>query len=146
MSKADKPPQWYNVYKGNDEAKFFRSLNRDKKYKWRSTSALANESGLSKTRVEEIVLKYLYDGKNPIGMVIQSPTNEDHWSYWENTPELLKKIPDSISVEDKNNRIDKAMGCQIVFNGFSLGTDSSSIDLKKSESPSLDYLQSLESW
>lgn len=109
MPKKDKPPQWYNVYEGNDEANFFRCLGRIEKYKWRSTSALATETGLTKSRVEEIVLKYLYDGRNPLGMVMQSPTNEDHWGYWERVPELLKDIPDSISKADKDQRINKAL-------------------------------------
>lgn len=139
MSKK-KPPQWYNVYEGNDEAKFFRGLNRSSKYTWRSTSALSSESGLSKMRVEEIVLKYLYDGKNPLGMVLQSPTNEDHWGYWERVPELLHKTVSSISNEDKKNRIDKAMGCEIVLNN---GLQWAEIDKTYCMRPS-DTLQSLE--
>jgi hypothetical protein len=109
MSKKKQPPHWYNVYKGDDEAKFFRCLTRVAKYKWRSTSALSAESGLDKDRVEEIILKYFYDGKNPVGMILQSTTNEDHWGYWEQAKDMLVDEPKTIAATDKNKRIDKAM-------------------------------------
>ncbi|MHA2043394.1 MAG: hypothetical protein ACW99G_01295 [Candidatus Thorarchaeota archaeon] len=109
MSKKKQPPHWYNVYKGDDEAKFFRCLTRIAGYKWRSTSALSAESGLDKSCVEKIIVKYLYNGKNPIGMILQSSTNEDHWGYWEQNKEFLVDRPTSIANADKKSRIDKSM-------------------------------------
>ena len=61
------PPKWHNIYSGSDEAKFFRVLARNPKFDWRSTGAIAKEAGLTKDKVEEILLKYFYDGKKHRG-------------------------------------------------------------------------------
>lgn len=102
------PPHWYNVYpqgtkKGDDEAKFFKVLARNPQYKWRSTSAIAKESGLSKQRCEEIVSKYV-----KLGVVIKSAKNENSWAYWERVPKTLAAHLDdrSIGQRDKDARID----------------------------------------
>jgi hypothetical protein len=102
------PPHWYNVYpqgtkKGDEEAKFFKVLARDPKYKWRSTSAIAKEAGLSKQRTEEIVSKYI-----KLGVIIPSKKNENSWAYWERVPKTLAAALDnrSIGQKDKDARID----------------------------------------
>lgn len=106
MSKI-KPKKWTEVYpvgtkEGNEESRFFKSLARHQKYVWRSSAALAKESGLSLKRVEEIISKY-----SKINMVFQSPQNEDHWGYWERVPYLLPNKYISLSDVDKNERINK---------------------------------------
>jgi hypothetical protein len=102
------PPHWYNVYpqgtsKGDDEAKFFKVLARNLQYKWRSTSAIAKESGLSKQRCEEIVSKY-----TKLGVVIPSEKNENAWAYWERVPKTVAAALDqrSIGQKDKDRRIE----------------------------------------
>lgn len=102
------PPHWYNIYPqgtkaGDEEAKFFKVLARNPKYKWRSTSAIAKEAGLSKKRTEEIVSKYA-----KIGVVIPSKKNEGTWAYWERVPKTLAQALDnrSIGQRNKDDRID----------------------------------------
>lgn len=95
-----KPKKWIEVYKGDEEARFFKSLARHPKYDWRSVAAVSKESGLSKERVEEMILKYF--GMN---MVFQNPKNEDHWGYWERVPHMVPEERGSISDEDKKERI-----------------------------------------
>lgn len=100
-----KPKKWTEVYpqgtlEGDEEARFFKSLARNPKYDWRSTAAIAKESGLGQRRVEEIISKYLK--KN---MVFQSPSNEDHWGYWERVPHMLPEEYRSASDADKDKRI-----------------------------------------
>lgn len=100
-----KPKKWTEVYpvgtsEGNEESKFFRYLARNQRYEWRSTAALAKESGLSKKRVEEIVEKYY-----KLGMIFQHPKNEDHWAYWERVPEMLKDQYKPVFEKDKDERI-----------------------------------------
>ena len=102
------PPHWYNVYpqgtkQGDEEAKFFKVLARDPQYKWRSTSAIAKESGLSKQRTEEIIAKY-----SKMGVVIASKKNENSWAYWERVPKTLAAALDnrSIGQRDKDSRVD----------------------------------------
>lgn len=109
MSKI-KPKKWVDVYpagtkEGDEEAKFFRSLARHQKYEWRSVAAISKESGLAKDRVERIIKKYF-----DMGMVFQSPKNEDHWGYWERVPHMLPENRASIAEEDKRARIKKQMG------------------------------------
>lgn len=108
MSKI-RPKKWTEVYpvgtkEGDEESRFFRSLARHPKYEWRSTAALAKESGLSGKRVEEIIAKYL-----KLNMVFQNPKNEEHWGYWERVTHMLPEIPRSVSQEDKEKRIKRAM-------------------------------------
>lgn len=103
-----KPRKWTEVYpygtkEGDEEARFFRSLARNPKYDWRSTAAIAKESGLDQKRVEEIINKYLR-----LNMVFQSPSNEEHWGYWERVPHMVPDRYCSASDADKRRRIDKA--------------------------------------
>jgi len=102
-----KPEKWTDTYPqgtkaGEEEYKFFKSLARNPKYEWRSTSGIAKEADLSKERVEEIIKKYLKKG-----MVFQNAKNEDLWAYWERVKDLLPKDDKSISKKDQDKRIDK---------------------------------------
>lgn len=104
------PPKWHQVYPqgsnaGNEECKFFIALARHPKFAWRSVSAVAKESGLSRKRVEEILNKYFAKG-----MVFPSPKNEDNWGYWERVPEMLTPASGSLASKDQKNRIDKVTG------------------------------------
>ena len=103
-----KPRKWTDVYpqgtpEGDEEARFFRSLARHPKYDWRSTAAIAKESGLGQKRVEQIIAKYLKRN-----MVFQSPSNEEHWGYWERVPHMIPNEYMSASDSDKDRRIRKA--------------------------------------
>lgn len=103
-----KPKKWTEVYpqgtpEGDEEARFFKSLARHPKYDWRSTAAIAKESGLTHTRVEQIIAKYLK--KN---IVLQSPSNEEHWGYWERVPDMIPNEYQSASDADKHKRIKRA--------------------------------------
>jgi hypothetical protein len=103
-----KPRKWTEVYpqgtpEGDEEARFFRSLARHPKYEWRSTAAIAKESGLPQKRVEEIISKYLKRN-----MVFQSPSNEEHWGYWERVPQMVPDEYMTASDSDKGRRIRRA--------------------------------------
>ena len=103
-----KPKKWTDVYphgtkEGDEEARFFKSLARHPKYDWRSTAAIAKESGLGHERVEQIIAKYLK--KN---IVFQSPSNEEHWGYWERVPHMIPQEYRSASDSDKDRRIRRA--------------------------------------
>jgi len=104
-----KPKKWSEVYpqgtkEGDEEQKFFIALARHPKWTWRSTSAIAKETNLTKERVEEIIAKYFK--KN---MVFQNPQNEDQWAYWERVPEMLPKDQGTITEKDQKERIKKAI-------------------------------------
>jgi len=100
--------KWTEVYphgtkEGDEELAFFISLARNQKYVWRSTSGIANEAGLTKERVEEIIDKYLKQG-----LVFQHPKNDDNWGYWERVPpEMLPKKYQSLVAKDQKQRKDK---------------------------------------
>ena len=105
------PPHWYDVYpqgtkEGDEESKFFKCLARNPQYKWRSTSAIAKESGLSKKRCEEIISKY-----SKFGVVIASKKNQNNWAYWERVPKTIAKALDdrSIGQRDKDSRVSDHM-------------------------------------
>lgn len=105
MSKRQ---SWVHVYpqgtkEGDEEQKLFISLARHAKWPWRSLSALHKETGLSKERIEQILLKYQ---KN--GIVFQSPTNDDYYGYWERVPEMLVKDEGTIVFKEQNERLKKA--------------------------------------
>jgi len=108
-----KPKKWTEVYpqgtkEGDEECKFFIALARNKKWEWRSTSALVKESGLSKSRVEEIIAKYI-----GTGIIVTKSSMEDHWGYWERVPEkFLKKDDGNISKKDQKKRVDKHISGQ----------------------------------
>jgi hypothetical protein len=40
-------------------------------------------------------------------MIIQSPTNDDQWAYWERVPEMLPVASKQIAVKDHDDRIKK---------------------------------------
>ena len=110
---ANKPKKWTQVYPqgtkaGDEEQKFFIALARHPKYDFRSTSAIAKETGLSKDRVEEIVSKYINKG-----MVFQNPKNEEQWGYWERCPQMLASNTGSITKADQNKRIDGVCNSRI---------------------------------
>jgi hypothetical protein len=103
-----KPKKWTEAYpqgtpEGDEEVRFFRSLARHPKYDWRSTAAIAKESGLSQKRVEEILAKYMKRG-----IVFQSPSNEEHWGYWERVPHMIPDEYRSAADSDKDRRIRRA--------------------------------------
>lgn len=115
MSKL-KLKKWTQVYPqgtkaGDEEQKFFIGLNRQSglvrhpDYEWRSTEALVKESGLTRARVEEIIVKYV-----KMGLIFASPMRPDHWGYWERDEVYEKCIENqnnkSISDTDKSSRID----------------------------------------
>ena len=109
-NKSKTPPKWTSIYpqgtkEGDEEQGFFIALSRSAKWQWRSTAQLSKEAKLTKERVDEILQKYWKKG-----MVFQSPTNEDHWGYWERVPEMLPKEEESITDKDHNDRINKVKG------------------------------------
>jgi len=109
-NKSKTPPKWTSVYpqgtrEGDEEQGFFIALSRSAKWQWRSTAQISKEAKLTKERVDEILQKYWKKG-----MVFQSPTNEDHWGYWERVPEMLPKEEESITDKDHNDRINKVKG------------------------------------
>lgn len=117
----DEPKKWHEVYPygskaGDEEAKVFRALSRNKKVDFRSTAAVVKATGLSRERVEEIIDKYATKVQPPL--IYAHPTNEDHWGYWEKVPEMLKKDDRGIAQKDRDSRIDKQLSgaSDVVFN------------------------------
>lgn len=111
------PEKWYNVYAygtkaGDEEAKVFRALSRGGNQSWRSTAAVAKETGLTAARVEEIIDKYA-SCKPPL--IYASPLNEGHWCYWEREPAVLIRDTRDLSQKDKDARVDKQIaGADVV--------------------------------
>lgn len=103
--------KWWEVYPkntkaGDDEYKLFKTLARDPNYEWRSVKILAEKSGLTKTRVEEILDKY-----HNAGMVFQNSKNPELWGYWERVkPELATAKTTSLSQDDKAQRLLNKLG------------------------------------
>jgi len=88
---------------GDEEFAFFVSLARNPKYIWRSTAGIANDTGLSKERVEEIIDKYF-----KLHMIFQHPKNDDNWGYWEKIPQdMLPKEYKSLVSKDHKQRMNK---------------------------------------
>lgn len=111
-----KPKKWTEVYphgtkEGDEESKFFKALARHPKYDWRSTGAIVKASGLPQERVEEIISKYV-SGSNPL--IYAHPKNEAHWGYWERVPQMLKDDKRDISTKDKDNRVGKLIGADMI--------------------------------
>lgn len=105
---ANSPRKWTDVYpqgtkEGDEEQKFFIAIGRNPKYKWRSVTAIAKETGLSKERVEEIIAKY-YKAK----MILQSSKNDNNWGYWERVG-AGKDDDSTIAQKDQKSRIKRAM-------------------------------------
>lgn len=99
---------WTEVYpqgskEGYEEQGFFIAVSRHPKWTCRSVAQISKEANLSKQRVEEIIQKY-----HKRGMVIQCPSNEDMWGYWENHKEMLPKKRKSSTEEDHDNRLGSA--------------------------------------
>lgn len=107
MGKSQK--KWWEVYSGDEEKKFFvgkdghSGLVRNDDFHWRSTDALARESGLSKTKIEQIIDKY-----HKAGIVLQHEKDPEKWGYWENIKSKSINPKGSIVEEDQKDRIDKA--------------------------------------
>lgn len=83
------PKKWTDVYphgskEGDDEQKFFIALARHPKLTWRSSAALARETGLTTARVNEIIQEYLRSQ-----IVLTSPGDENEFAYWERHPEFV---------------------------------------------------------
>lgn len=106
--------KWWEVYSGDDEKRFFvgkdghsgliRKKSKDgQEFKWRSTDMLSQESGLSKTVVEQIIDKY-----HKAGIVVQHHKDPEKWGYWENVAKEMSETKVSVSDEDKKDRVDKA--------------------------------------
>jgi hypothetical protein len=107
MSKLKK---WWEVYPsgcqaGDEEKKFFVAIARHPQYKWRSVSAIAEETGLTKTRCEEIITKYATKG-----MLLVNDNNPDQWGYWERLGLNADSgmAPAGVSDADKEFRVKKA--------------------------------------
>jgi len=101
--------KWTELYphgtkEGDEELAFFVSLARSPKYVWRSTSGIANDTGLTKERVEEIIDKYF-----KMNIVYQHPKNDDNWGYWERLPaDMLPKDYQSLVTKDQKARMKKS--------------------------------------
>lgn len=130
-----KPKKWHEVYPygtkaGNEEALVFRALSRHAKFDWRSTGAIVKDTGLTRSRVEEIIDKYVNKITPPL--IYAHPTNEDHWGYWERVPEVLKKDDRSISKKDKDSRVDKQLaGNNMIVNGQMATQSDHALDVTK---------------
>jgi len=104
--------KWHEVYSGSDERNFFigkdgkSGLVRATEFDWRSTDALARESGLTKGRTEQIIDKY-----HKAGIVIQHSKDPEKWGYWEKVaPQLANQTTKSADDPSYLLRIDKATG------------------------------------
>jgi len=88
---------------GDEEQGFFIAISRHLKWKWRSVAQLSKEAKLSKQRTEEIIQKYY---KN--GVILQCPTNDDMWGYWENHLDMLPKASTTATQDDHKQRLKNA--------------------------------------
>lgn len=102
--------KWWQVYGSDEEKRFFvgkdgkSGLVRNAEFDWRTTEALARESGLTKGKTEQIIDKY-----HKAGIVIQHPKDPEKWGYWEKVaPQLANQTKKSVADDDKDKRIDKA--------------------------------------
>jgi len=98
-------PNWYDIYprgtkQGDKEERVFKSLARNKKWKWRSVVALAKESNVPEEEVEKILDKYY-----KLKVVYQNPNSDTQWAYWTNVPEMISEKIDSVLDRDHKMRI-----------------------------------------
>jgi len=98
-------PNWYDIYprgtkQGDKEERVFKSLARNKKWKWRSVVALAKESNVPEEEVEKILDKYY-----KLKVVYQNPNSDTQWAYWTNVPEMISEKTDSVLDRDHKMRI-----------------------------------------
>jgi len=111
-----KPKTWTSIYpqgtkEGDEEQLFFigkdgaSGLARHPKYEWRSTAAIAKESGLSQAVVERILQKYV-----KLGLIFPSTSKDDHWAYWERVPEKVAPPAKSVAQVDQDNRMGNLAG------------------------------------
>ncbi len=97
--------KWWQVYANDEEQRIFvgkdgqSGLVRKKQFTWRSIKALAEESGLTEKRTEEIIHKYLKNGE----VVIHD--SGDKFAYWERIK--IAEENDEIK-NDQKERMDKA--------------------------------------
>ncbi len=99
---------WYDIYpkgtkEGDIEEKIFKSLTRNKKWKFRSVNGLSRELKIKEDLVEKIILKY-----SKIGMIIQNPQNDMQWGYWETCGNQKKKNY-SVQEFDYKKRLEKVI-------------------------------------
>lgn len=107
----NQPKKWTEVYAhgtkaGDEEMAVFKVLARGK-YDYRSVGAIVKESGISRERVEEIIHKYATKHSPPL--IVQHPTNEDNWGYWERNLGSVKKPKKGVAKTDKDDRVKKHM-------------------------------------
>ena len=107
--KRKLPPKWTDIYPqgtkiGDEEQRFFIALERNAKWTFVNTDALAKEAKLTPIRIEEICNKYL-----KFGVVIQNPKDENQWGYWERNLDLLEPDEKSICSTDQEKRIDDTL-------------------------------------
>lgn len=98
-------PNWYDIYprgtkQGDKEERVFKSLARNKKWKWRSVAALSKESSVPEEEVEKILDKYY-----KLKVVYQNPNSDTQWAYWTNVPEMISEKTDSVLDRDHKMRI-----------------------------------------
>ena len=102
-------PKWWQVYSNDEEKRLFTGkdgnsgLARSADYEWRSTDALAKESGLPKRRTEEILDKY-----HKVGVVLQSSKDPEKWGYWERVKPDANVPTKGVVQTDQDKRVDKA--------------------------------------
>lgn len=105
--------KWWAVYNGDEEKRFFvgkdgnSGLCRNNGFDWRSTEALARESGLSKSRVEQIIDKY-----HKAGIVVQHAKDPEKWGYWEKVGSAAASNTKDTTKDDQQARVDKAKGAK----------------------------------
>lgn len=106
MASAKK---WWQVYANDEEKRFFvgkdgnSGLCRKGDFEWRSIEALARESGLTKSRVEEIVDKY-----QKAGLVVQHAKDPEKWGYVHKVGSPASAAKSDVVKGDQKDRVDKA--------------------------------------
>lgn len=101
-----RPKKWHEVYKGNEERAFF--VGKDGKsglvrssFNYRSVSALAKESGLTKERVEQLVNKFMASG-----LIFQNDNHDDQYGYWERVnPNFNTGGAKTVAAKDQDERV-----------------------------------------
>lgn len=103
--------KWWAVYANDEEKRFFvgkdgnSGLCRNTEFDWRSTEALARESGLSKAKIEIIIDKY-----HKAGIVVQHAKDPEKWGYWEKCSSTVTSSTKDVTKDDQQARVDKAKG------------------------------------
>jgi len=103
-----KLPEWHELYpqgtpEGDAEQLVFIALTRNSKWKnWRSVSAIAKETKLDPTVIENIIYKYFQ-----IGIIIQNPKNAEFWGYLYSNLEDAPENELSIIDQEKQKYYDR---------------------------------------